>query len=355
MNSFLEILCSLSLQVTLLLLLTGWLARRQSDCRDSERLWVGCHRAILILIAAGFLLPHPRLIPALLWPSATMTQAEISHPNDLATGLFLVWVAGAAVQGTALVVSFVSIFRVLHAAQPLKNHPAGLVARLHGRDVRVLVTPLATSPCCWQLHRPVVILPRFLLDFPNDELTVIFRHELTHLAECHPLHLFEQRLVEILFWFHPLIWSASRSAARQREFVSDQLAAADPSEATALLRGMWRLAETRIRTTPTLPAGLAFDVRRTELELRVARLLDRAQTGIRSQPARQSAGALRVVFAAGLAALIWVPVHPGASARDLLSPWPAISATALREFNIVVRDYEIDAHRIRERDIHVSR
>lgn len=49
--------------------------------------------------------------------------------------------------------------------------------------------------------------------------------------------------------------------------------------------------------------------------------------------------------------LIWVPVDDSATGRTIFSPWPQISASALREFGVAVRTCEVDNHRLME-DIH---
>ena len=59
----------------------------------------------------------------------------------------------------------------------------------------------------------------------------------------HPLQLFLQRIVEILFWFHPLIWWASRQAAWSREFHCDAAAVTTAERGGVLPRGLLRMAE----------------------------------------------------------------------------------------------------------------
>src|SRR5690606_6375202 len=108
--------------------------------------------------------------------------------------------------------------------------------------IRILVSPLVGTPFCWQLQHPVIVLPEQVLQFPPSELRTIVLHERAHLLENHPFHLFVQRLVEILFWFNPCVWSCSREAALQRELVCDRQAATNPQDIACLLKGLYRLA-----------------------------------------------------------------------------------------------------------------
>ena len=53
--------------------------------------------------------------------------------------------------------------------------------------------------------------------------------------------------------------------------------------------------------------------------------------------------------AALLASMLWLPLGSAATARSLFSPWPSESAVFLKEIGISVRDYEIDARLLSER------
>ena len=101
------------------------------------------------------------------------------------------------------------------------------------------------SPFCWQLHRPAIVVPDLLLDFPVEEQRAVLNHELVHLSAQHPLRLFLQRIVEALFWFHPLVWWSSRQAAAAREFRCDAQAVDSQQEVAVYLQSLLRLIEAR--------------------------------------------------------------------------------------------------------------
>ena len=54
----------------------------------------------------------------------------------------------------------------------------------------------------------------------------MIQHELAHVRRSDPGLLFLQRLVEVFYWFHPLVWWVALQTARYREFVCDDLVVA---------------------------------------------------------------------------------------------------------------------------------
>ena len=93
----LEVFCSLALQVALLVLATGWLARTVCrDVRDRDRLWSGCLLALLLLLVYDLCLPHLRLLPV----PASVVDPSLLMQFEAQAGatwwLFGLWAAGAS-------------------------------------------------------------------------------------------------------------------------------------------------------------------------------------------------------------------------------------------------------------------
>ena len=70
--------------------------------------------------------------------------------------------------------------------------------------------------------RPVIVLPSSLLDKLDDQqLLHVLIHECAHVQRRDALVAFYQRSLLALFWFHPLVYLASRLLDRVREEICD--------------------------------------------------------------------------------------------------------------------------------------
>jgi len=355
-SSFLETALSLTIQCTVVLLICLWLSRKCKSSESADQLWGICHVIVLMLVASGVFLPHIRLLHT---GEDDFLLARIAASTVVRTGssmLRFLWMAGASVLAFRTIWSLITTSLLIGRTKefPLRSEPDVLrcstetADRLRESRISILTSEDLITPFCWQLQYPVIVLPESLRQFPDDELDAVLRHELAHLEAQHPLRLFLQRLVEILFWFYPLVWITSREASLQRELSSDRRANHSAVQASAFLRGMARLADSCVSRNSKLAAGLGFaGAGRSILQRRVDQLLSfdwSANTRFKSSPAR----AALLIGILPVTALIWVPVNDSATGRTIVSPWPQVSASVLREFGVAVRDYEVDNHRLME-------
>jgi beta-lactamase regulating signal transducer with metallopeptidase domain len=343
----LEVFISLAVQVSLLIVLTAWLVNRTPFLSCADACWSMMHACILLMTAAAFLLPHIRLVtladvqPGEGHPLLGTLAATIGH------ACAWTWLTGTAVfvgvcglgmyRATALVrrATVDSRFGPL-----MSNEPVGMISE----NIETRILSEDVSPFCWQFHRPVIVVPDLVCDFPSAEQAAILRHERAHIAAEHPLHLFLQRIVEALYWYHPLVWWASRQAAAAREFRCDRDSVRSKSEVAHYLRSLLRLIERKVQPPGRLPAGIGFVGDATLLSQRAHKL------GEFGEACTHTAGVRRVILVVALCAvacsLAWLPVNPDASRRSAWSPWPTWSARALNLVGVVVRDYEVDGHRL---------
>jgi beta-lactamase regulating signal transducer with metallopeptidase domain len=345
----LEVWLSLTLQVALLAAATVWIERRSAQDESGDRIWAAFHLAVLALTAVAWIGPHLRLVDARALVGSASVERILALEERTAAAVLSLWACGAVVGAASLSLGVWQSARVVRAARPVAEEIrrkllVGVVGELgDASDIDVRVTTLPVSPFCWQLSRPVIVLPENLLPARSEIVRSIVAHESSHLRAGHPLQLFLQRLVEIIYWHHPAAWMTSRRAAAQREFFADSFAVRSRDDAACYLKGLLFLAQ-RFATSVGLPAGLAFGGGPTQIEQRAQRLAERDWT--RRRPARCNFPWIRMASAAALCAAAWLPVNIVASSRSEWSPWPRWSASALHELGIHVRDYEIDAHRL---------
>jgi beta-lactamase regulating signal transducer with metallopeptidase domain len=341
----LESLLAVSAQVTVLFLAAAWFERR-TDVRDRDRLWRVAHALALLAILQSLLLPHLRWTSLSRWISVDSLGSWQQTWSALARPVVWLVLAGIAVRVASVVLaSFQSRRSLLHSAelpemtQALRaEFPHGVFARRQG-VVRLANGRVGSH--CWHWQRPVIVLSRRALELSQDCQRMILRHEHAHLDAGHPLHLFVERCVGALLWFHPLVWWSSRRAELAREMHCD--APLNAADAATYLSALLALAQSEGDRTSSAPAALAFARDRSLLQERLAAF---SQPAIRSRFARFAVPVL-VATTILLGLFAWPPVNPLASARSTWSPWPAWTASALQSVGVTARDYETDAHRLR--------
>jgi type II secretory pathway component GspD/PulD (secretin)/beta-lactamase regulating signal transducer with metallopeptidase domain len=102
-------------------------------------------------------------------------------------------------------------------------------SRLGGSDrhsstawLRVRLTDHPQSPAVCGLFRPVILLPRSLAErLPPAQLRAVLLHELLHLRRGDVWVNCAQALLQIAYWWHPLLWLANARIRRLREEAVD--------------------------------------------------------------------------------------------------------------------------------------
>ncbi len=162
-------------------------------------------------------------------PPPTMAETE-TRPGlfySLAGFLAALWLFGV----TALLVRLIHGLGYQHAfcksgvpMDPVKHRTLykELQRRLSGRVPPIHFSRLLDIPLSVGIFRPRVLLPTRLAERLNpNELRDILVHECAHIVRKDLWIGFLQRIVEILFWPHPLVHALNRELALAREEVCD--------------------------------------------------------------------------------------------------------------------------------------
>ncbi len=142
--------------------------------------------------------------------------------------------------------------------------------------VQVKVTANSMSPAVCGLFRPAILIPQSLAEnFSDEQMRAVLLHELIHLRRRDVWLNFVQALLQIIYWWHPLVWLANARIRRVREEAVDDavmLALRDESEAYApTLLEVAKLALNR----PLASLGLVGILEsRHALRQRIERLID---------------------------------------------------------------------------------
>jgi beta-lactamase regulating signal transducer with metallopeptidase domain len=170
--------------------------------------------------------------PQRLSPTSSTARA---FPTSLV--LTALWLAGTAFMLARLGVGWHRLRRICLSAKPLPQNRC--FEDTSGRRLRILVTSQVGSPACFGVLRPAIILPQRMYDNSTaEELRMVLSHELAHIERRDCWTNLFQRIIEAVFFFHPLVWLASRQLTREREQICDGYVlakGASPADYTQLL------------------------------------------------------------------------------------------------------------------------
>jgi len=90
------------------------------------------------------------------------------------------------------------------------------------RDVELLASEKVACPISFGMAPATIILPKWVLnDAKKSELEPMLAHELAHIKRYDYVVNFVQRILEAIFFFHPLFHLASRNLTKEREHICD--------------------------------------------------------------------------------------------------------------------------------------
>jgi len=134
-------------------------------------------------------------------------------PSQVALLAVAIWVLGAALLGLRWFLQWRSI-RSLTAFAPEVSMDLPAPVRVTSGDLMTGV---------FGIFRPVVILPRqLLLALEPRQLQAVLAHEACHIRRCDNLTAAIHHCVQMLFWFHPLVWWVGANLLREREAACDE-------------------------------------------------------------------------------------------------------------------------------------
>jgi bla regulator protein blaR1 len=330
-------------------------------------LWTACITGLAVAPILSLSLPHcyvayggqvePLHFPTLIarnLSGGSMTDRLWTLSGDnwaahVCQVLVMVWAAGALVSSLRLAWSWVRLASLLHLAQVCRNERVQrIVDRVIPQPTSVSVLQMhgLVGAICWQIHRPKIILPAELNRLSDAELEMMIRHEWTHLKRSDPGALFVQRLVEVFYWFHPMVWLGTLQVAKYREFVCDDAVVTSGFAPLEYAQCLGQLAVWYYAPMPLAPAGLGMLWSQHLVLLRVKRLLAQSLTRVELlRPQRIALGIVASFFVllCSLVRLDWSDIALRSHAR--WTAWPRWTAAALDTVGIQARDFPLDAHR----------
>lgn len=203
------------------------LALRGNSAAVRHWLWLAASLKFLVPFSALYLLGTAAGIPPPLesqpvFFAAAMDAAspviapasgiEIQPVHSWWNLLFALWLLGAAWCGFRWWREWTAARGLLRASRPAL-----------GPLPNVLVTDAPIEPAVAGVFRPRVLIPSTLIGrLSAPRLRAVLAHEREHIARHDNLKAQIHRMVETLFWFHPLVWLIGRQLLEERERACDE-------------------------------------------------------------------------------------------------------------------------------------
>jgi len=196
------------------------------------------------------------------------------------------------------------------------------------RFVQLKIVNGRVSPAVCGLFRPAILIPQSLAEnFSDEQLRAVLLHELIHLRRRDVWVNFLQALLQIVYWWHPLLWLANARIRRVREeAVDDAVMLALRDEAEAYAPTLLEVAKFALNR-PLASLGLVGIIEsRSALRQRIERLVD-------FKPPHQAG--LTLVSLLGILAFtaVAVPMGEGPAPAEKSS---AVATTAVEEHSLTV-------------------
>jgi beta-lactamase regulating signal transducer with metallopeptidase domain len=156
-------------------------------------------------------------------PTPPPLRTSLSHR----AGIFLAWSGVSGALLAWMLNRCLRIRRLLRHATPAPSEVEAAFSWAQARiglksAPRVQLTFERISPAVCGWLRPTIILPESLVrNFNPEQLRAVLLHELVHVRRGDVWVNWVQTILQIIFWWHPLVWLANARIRRLREEAVD--------------------------------------------------------------------------------------------------------------------------------------
>lgn len=221
---FLGVFISISIYYVLLMVALPFM-RKYINARTCAMMWL-LPNYLYFLMYGDYNLPEPSFI--------------IHAPENLVQIVFSIWLIGFLGILIWKIIGHLRFRRqILKDAVVVSNEEMLnllqqeiLYARLKKSDFELVISPSAVTPLSVGLLQltTVIVLPE--RNYSEDELTLIFRHEIIHISRSDAWLKFFMTFCTAMCWFNPLMWMAMRKSADDMELSCDETVLLDSDEDT---------------------------------------------------------------------------------------------------------------------------
>ena len=183
------------------------------------------------------------------------------------------------------------------------------------RRVRLLVSERIGSPATLGFFKPVILMPASLLTgLSPAQWEAILLHELAHIRRADYAIRMIQSLIEILFFYHPLVWWVGKDLAHEREACCDDQAVAACGDALRYAQALTTLQ--RMCQPSKTNLAMSIQSKQPSFTRRIQRLFEPTQAS-----SRPKAGILlALLLTVSLASYGWINLGSNAIKADEQPP-----------------------------------
>jgi uncharacterized protein (TIGR03435 family) len=227
-------------------------------------------------------------------PSPAVAAAASPVSFDFVTFGIAIWLLGCAAFAVRWLVSWRSIASEARAAKRLAMDVPLPVKASTGLHEPVVVGIL----------RPVMLLPEGIAQrLTAEQMRAIVAHELCHARHHDNLTAAVHMIVEVLFWFHPLVWWIGARMVDERERACDEAVLASGNEPERYAEGILKVCEFYVESSIACAAGISgADLKQRIEAIMKNRIADKLNAPRRMLLTSIAAASLGAPIALGLAA-----------------------------------------------------
>jgi len=211
---------------------TAWSAAREESPRSLNPAEV---KAAPTEVAAT----EPALTKASRVEPSSLSAADASHRLEPARPkferiawqslVFLGWLIGVLVLTVLLLCRARFVRQLLEQSEQPDQKLRCLLSRCRElvgvrANVGLKVSTRLTSPAVCGLFRPTILLPEYIVNkLSNDKLTLVLMHELAHIRRRDVWVNLIQSVLQIVYFYNPIVWVANIRVRRVREQAVDEM------------------------------------------------------------------------------------------------------------------------------------
>lgn len=162
------------------------------------------------------------------WMEDITVSVERYDLTFLNNALFYTWISGVAILTLFMVMAMLKISKIKKHTNSLRNN--GLLSLFEHCKHKLKITKsiivgessLVKTPMTFGLFKTYVVLPRHFDQWLSEkDIEYIFLHELNHYKNKDFAVNYLMVILQILYWFNPLVWLAFRRMRLDREIACD--------------------------------------------------------------------------------------------------------------------------------------